>query len=328
MKKTNVVFVGGYGRSGSTIIDLLLNRVPGIVAVGELRHTFGRALGDNELCSCGKPFQSCNYWRMVLAEAFPEGIDRERTHHAMKHFNRMVSLPFLQFPSLMSAHLREDAKIYRETFAALYAAIAKVSGADVVVDSTKYPLHGWFLRTMPELNLSVMMLVRDPRAVAYSWQRRRLRPEVHWEKREMPRWSVFRSGLAWDMSNFLTALLRPGVRNYRVQRYEDFVADPAGELADIASFALGKPVKLPSKLFDEQPHIPHTIAGNPVRIGSEHVKVKDDDEWRNMPLYKRLIVDMVCFAGMLRHRYPFSIRKSAAASPLRTAGPSRSSYNS
>jgi len=328
VSKTKVVFVGGYGRSGSTIIDLLLNRVPGVVAVGELRHTFGRALGDNELCSCGKPFRDCDYWSKVLAEAFPGGIDRAEAHRVMKRFNRMVSLPFLQFPSLMTASMQRDAATYREKFADLYAAIAKVSGAEVVVDSTKYPLHGWFLRLMPELDLSVMMLVRDPRAVAFSWTRKRLRPEVHWEKREMPRWSVGRSGLAWNMSNTLTTMLRRSVKDYRVQRYEDFVADPAGELAAIASFSLGKPTKLPAKLFDEQPHVPHTIAGNPVRIGSEHVKVKDDDEWRTMPLYKRLIVDLVCFAGMIRYGYPFRVKKSVAASQPRTQQPSGSNYNS
>lgn len=307
MGKTKVVFVGGYGRSGSTIIDLLLNRVPGVVAVGEFRHLFGRALGDNELCSCGKPFRDCYYWARVLAEAFPEGIDPERVNHAMKRFNRVVSLPFLLFPALMTAHMREDAKIYREAFAALYGAILKISGAEVVLDSTKYPLHGWFLRTIPELELSVMLLVRDPRAVAYSWQRKRLRPEVHWEKREMPRWSVGRSALAWNMSNFLTALLRRSAKAYRVQYYEDFVDNPQGELAAIASFALGRPTAIRPKLFDKQPRVPHTIAGNPVRFGSEHVHIRHDDEWRSMAPYKRFIVDAICLPGMLCHGYPVRV---------------------
>jgi len=327
MSKTKVVFVGGYGRSGSTIIDLLLNRVPGIIAVGELRHTFGRALGDNELCSCSKPFRECEFWGAVLAEAFPDGVDRKRVYHAIKYFNHIVALPLLRFPNLMTSKMREDAQLYRETFAALYQAIAKVSGAKVIVDSTKYPVHGWFLRTIPELDLNVMMLVRDPRAVAYSWQRRRLRPEVHWEKREMPRHGIVRSGLAWNLSNILTVALRKTASAYRVERYEDFVADPAGELAAIASFSLGEPTNLPPTLFEKQPHVPHTIAGNPVRIGSEQVRVKDDNEWRTMPLVKRLMVDIVCLPGMLRYKYPLRIKKSAAASRLHTGEPSRSSYS-
>ncbi|HSX30375.1 MAG TPA: sulfotransferase [Candidatus Saccharimonadales bacterium] len=315
MKATKVMFVGGYGRSGSTIIDVLLNRVPGVVAVGEFRHLFGRALGDNELCSCTKPFRECDFWSKVLAEAFPDGVDRTQTQRAMKRFNRLVMVPFLRFPSLMTPGMRAEARIYRQAFAAAYAAVAKVSGAKVVVDSTKYPMHGWFIGTMPEIELKTMLLVRDPRAVAFSWERRRLRPEVWWEPREMPRHLAFMSAAAWDIFNALTAHMRFFSKSYRVERYEDFVADPAGELTDIASFALGTTIKLPAKLFEKQPHVPHTIAGNPVRIGSQQVKVKDDDEWRAMPTYKKLTVNAICLPAMIHYGYPLRSRQPPAHLP-------------
>lgn len=305
LKKTRVVFVGGYGRSGSTIIDLLLNRVPGIVAVGEFRHLFGRALGDNELCSCGKPFRVCEFWSKVLATAFPNGVKQEQAQEAVEYINRLVIVPQLAFPSLMTRKTRAYAKIYSETFEAAYRAVAKVSGASVVIDSTKYPVHGWFLQTLRSLNLQAMHLVRDPRAVAYSWERHRIRPEIHWEKREMPRHNVVRSALAWNTSNSLTEQLKGFVKSYRTQRYEDFVADPERELTDIASFALGTPTKLPKNLFERQSHTPHTIAGNPVRMGSEHVAVRSDDEWHTMPRYKQLLVDLLCFDGMRRYGYRF-----------------------
>ncbi len=303
-EKLNVVFVGGYGRSGSTIIDLLLNRVPGVIAVGEFRHLFGRALTDNELCSCGEKFQGCPFWKKVIKEAFPNGYDAVAIQRAVKRFNRLAMLPKIRREDHLNAEDVADAKLYREAFVAAYRAVAKVSGAEVVVDSTKYPVHGWFLSTMPEIDLKVMLLVRDPRAVAYSWQRKRLRPEIWWEDREMPRYSLARSGLAWDVSNRLTAGLEPFATDYRVQRYEDFIANPAAELADIASFALGKPVELPAGLFDRQPHVLHTIAGNPVRIGSERVKVKEDNEWKKMPTVGRLLVSGLCAPQMARYEYP------------------------
>ena len=296
--------MGGYGRSGSTIIDLLLNRVPGVVAVGEFRHLFGRALTDNELCSCGHKFHDCPLWSKVVKEAFPDGYDKERIQSVVKRFNRLVMLPKLRNESRLNGSERADLELYRSTFAAAYRAVAKVSGAKVVVDSTKYPMHGWVLKGMPELDLSVMLLVRDPRAVTYSWQRKRLRPEVWWEKREMPRHNAARSALAWNLSNSLTVDLEPYVHDYRIQRYEDFVEDPESELTDIASFALGKRISLPKTLFTKQPRLPHTIAGNPVRIGSEHVKVKADDEWRTMPLHDLLTVDALCAPGMIRYEYP------------------------
>jgi hypothetical protein len=308
LKKTRVVFVGGYGRSGSTIIDLLLNRVPGIVAVGEFRHLFGRALGDNELCSCSKPFRDCEFWSKVLTEAFPGDIKREQIQAAVKYINRLVILPQLAFPFLMTKATRNYAGIYAAAFEAAYQAVAKVSGASAIVDSTKYPVHGWFLRTLPSLDLRVMLLVRDPRAVAYSWERRRLRPEIHWERREMPRYNVVRSALAWNLSNDITARLKKHVSHYKIQCYEDFVANPTHELSSIASFTLGRTTSTPQDLFEKQPRTPHTIAGNPIRIGSEQVRIRDDDEWRIMPLHKRLLVDLFCLGGMRRYGYRLRIK--------------------
>ncbi|WP_420910932.1 sulfotransferase [Thermus thermophilus] len=37
-EKVKVVFIGGYGRSGSTLLDRMLGQVEGFVSVGELRH--------------------------------------------------------------------------------------------------------------------------------------------------------------------------------------------------------------------------------------------------------------------------------------------------
>jgi hypothetical protein len=306
---TRVLFVGGYGRSGSTILDILLDRFPGITAVGEFRHLFGRALGDNELCSCGAPFRECAYWTEVLTVAFPDGYDRKRIHAAVRAINRVVKAPALLHPSLQSASMRQHAAVYRDAFTAAYRAVATVSGASVVVDSTKYPLHGLFLRSVPSLDLSTMLLVRDPRAVAYSWTRHRLRPEVHWEEREMPRYRVSRSAFAWDLSNTLTRI-EMGDRPFRVQRYEDFVERPVEQLGEIASFALGRSVEVDQSLFETQPRVPHTIAGNPVRLGSETVTVRADLAWQEkMPAMKKQAVTVLCLPQM--HRYGYRINARA-----------------
>lgn len=303
-ERTRVLFVGGYGRSGSTVIDLLLDRVPGVTAVGEFRHLFGRALGDDELCSCGQPFGQCEQWRAVLDRAYPDGFDRERIQAAVRAVNRVVVSAPLRRPALMSAALREHVAVYREAFGAAYRAVAEVTGASVVVDSTKYPLHGMLVAGIPSVDLSVMLLVRDPRAVAYSWTRRKLRPEVHWERREMPRHHVVRSALAWNLSNQLTGLIDVPRERFRVQRYEDFVADPATEIAAIASHALGRPTKIEPAVFEAARRVPHTIAGNPVRIGSEHVRVTSDDAWRgDMSAAARGAVTACCLPLLRRYGY-------------------------
>jgi hypothetical protein len=298
--------VGGYGRSGSTILDMLLDRIPGITAVGEFRHLFGRALGDDELCSCGSPFNECEYWKAVIDHAFPHGFDRERVRHAMRAINRMVATPQVLHPALRTPSMRAHCRVYGEAFLAAYRAVLAVSEESVVVDSSKYPLHGLFLTSMPDVDLVGMLLVRDPRAVAHSWQRRRLRPEVHWERREMPRHSVLRSALAWNVSNRLTERIGKAGVDLRVQRYEDFVAKPLATLEEIASFALGeRGVRLTDAVFEADPGKPrHTIAGNPVRLGRGRVEVRPDIAWEaEMSPLKQAIVDICCVRQMRRFGY-------------------------
>jgi hypothetical protein len=298
------MFVGGYGRSGSTILDILLDRVPGITAVGEFRHLFGRALGDNELCSCGKPFNDCGYWGAVLAKAFPNGVDRKRVQNAVRAINKIAVTPQVLNTSMRTPKFREYAQIYSDAFSAAYRAVADISKASVIIDSTKYPIHGLFLSTLPDIDLVTMLLVRDPRAVAYSWERRKLRPEVHWEKREMPRHSVSRSALAWNLSNSLTKLLDKGDGRFRLQRYEYFLENPLGTINEIAAFALGKNIRVNKDIFTDTTAQSHSIAGNPVRMAGAGIQVRPDNEWKkHMSIRKKTLVTTLCAPQMRQLGY-------------------------
>lgn len=306
--KPAVLFVGGYGRSGSTVIDLELAAFPGIVPVGEFRHLFGRALGDNELCSCGEPFRDCPFWREVLSAAFPDGFDRSEMQETIATLNRLAALPTLRVDRLRNAAKRADIAHYGDAFAAAYRAVLDVTGAEVVVDSSKYPLHGAALAAADVVELKTMLLVRDPRAVAHSWERRRLRPEVHWEERYMPQHNVVRSALAWNLSNRLTTSIKS--RELRIQRYEDFAADPHAQIASIARFALGR-VSAPAPSAHSGAH---TIAGNPVRLSDSPLTITPDTKWMGeMGKGKQLVVASLCLLGMRRHGYPLTPRNSAPA---------------
>ncbi len=65
-----VVFVGGYARTGSTLLDRLLGQIDGFASFGELRHVWERNFRGNQLCGCGRPFRSCPFWNDVVEVAF------------------------------------------------------------------------------------------------------------------------------------------------------------------------------------------------------------------------------------------------------------------
>jgi hypothetical protein len=115
--------------------------------------------------------------------------------------------------------------------------VADVSGASVVVDSSKHASTAFLLRRAPGLDLRVVHLVRDSRGVAYSWAKRVQRPEVTGEGAEMPRYGAGRAAAKWLSYNSLFHLLAAtGVPTLPL-RYEQLVAEPSRSLGEIASFA-------------------------------------------------------------------------------------------
>lgn len=59
-KKITIIYIGGYGRSGSTLLDLILGHGGGL-SLGEVRYA-NRHITNNTDCSCGKPVNQCSVW--------------------------------------------------------------------------------------------------------------------------------------------------------------------------------------------------------------------------------------------------------------------------
>ena len=50
MTPVKVAFVSSWSRSGSTLLDLLLGRLPGFWSAGEIRYLWDRGLLEDQLC--------------------------------------------------------------------------------------------------------------------------------------------------------------------------------------------------------------------------------------------------------------------------------------
>ena len=61
-KTPSYVYISGYGRSGSTIVELLLGEIlPKSVTFGEVRYVHNE-YHSRDICSCGEARSSCQYW--------------------------------------------------------------------------------------------------------------------------------------------------------------------------------------------------------------------------------------------------------------------------
>src|ERR671939_1190741 len=90
-------FLGGLGRSGTTLLERMLGQLPGVCPLGEVVHLWQRDLVDDERCGCGTRFSACSFWRQVGAEAFGgwDRLDPRRILHLRDAVERTRHIPWL-----------------------------------------------------------------------------------------------------------------------------------------------------------------------------------------------------------------------------------------
>jgi len=304
-----VLFVGGLGRSGSTLLDRMLGELPEVCAVGEVVHLWERGVGNGERCGCGLPFSRCEFWLRVGKEAFDgwPNVDLERVAALRRRVDRTRHIPRMALPRL-SASVRADIAEYGDYYARVYRAVRTVSGCDLVVESSKHASLAFVLRWSRDVDLRALHLVRDSRGVAHSWFKQVRRPDVVDDGDEwMARCSPVKVSLQWDAQNAAFDLLAAtGVPVHR-ERYEDLVADPATVLGRTRAFA-GLPPD-PSALRFVQGsvvhlRVGHTVSGNPMRFAHGPVQLRVDDAWRTgLPAGRRRLVSALTIALRLRYGY-------------------------
>jgi hypothetical protein len=316
-----VVYIGGFGRSGSTLLAHLLDSQPGFCAVGELKFVWERGLKRNELCSCGTPFRSCGFWDSVGDRAFG-GWEALDVDEVLALRDRVVRHRFA--PALASARLSPDYRVDVDRYATLtrrlVGAVAAVSGCDTIVDSSKLPLDVLVLRRIPDVDARVVHLVRDSRGVAYSWAKRVVRPEVTDGVTYMGRHSARHTAIRWVFYNgFFHALARAGVRSV-VVRYEDLAVDPRREVERaLQGLGLRAPGGQLAALEDGRVQVGtlHQVGGNPMRFGDGPRRVQVDDVWRtSMPRRDRLVVTSLTWPLLARYGY---LSPTANGTPVRSA---------
>lgn len=299
-----VLFIAGAGRSGTTLLDLLLGQAEGVFSAGELHRYWDQIDADDATCGCGKSLRDCPVWREVearLAEA-DKPLDREGLREVYHH--RLRFRP----GQLADATVRNDEAMrdWARSMLELYAAVAATTGSSVIVDSSKEPQFARVLSRRRELDLYVVHVVRDPRGVAYSNARTTL---TAGSTNPFPRLRPLRSTTAWTARNgYVEAFLRRRLpRRLLTVRYEDVVEQPQRTLSQIADFigatAPGSLAADGMVRLGEN----HTVVGNPIRHVRRDLSIRLDDEWKTQMPPTRLATATVVAAPLLRrYGYPLS----------------------
>jgi hypothetical protein len=294
--KVKVIYIVGVGRSGSTLIGRTIAQSENIAFVGEAR-TLSTEISSR--CGCGKKVRKCRFWSPILDEVNVDAVQQARNEY------RVRDLVFGR-PTQIDVPLRQLAKYYR--------LIRRESDARVIVDSSSFPSYLLCLSESLGIDVRVLHLIRDPRAIAHSWWKRPLRENkknVKPTKRSYKSLrfeNPIRSSLIWVIWNYVAEKYKKWENRYYSMKYEKFCNKPKVEL-DRAMKKLGikeRPeweeggrICLPTQ---------HSLRGNPNRFEDGITKIEQRSDWREglSNLTKLLVSGLT---APLLSRYGYSFRK-------------------
>lgn len=277
MPSPKIVYLGGWGRSGSTLLCRALGEIDGWIAVGEMRSIWELGVIRNSTCGCGEPFHSCPFWKEVFERAFG-GFDPGLARRMIADTGRLHTWQLLFRRHRLDRMLESELDSYLDALERLYRAVADVSGARVIVDSSKMPAYAYALDRLPGFDLHLVHLVRDPRACTYSWMKRRKDQPFG----RMKSIGTVGNSVQWVQRNLaIRSAWQHRSDAYRLIRYEDFVEDPGTVLRGLAAFAGETEATLPF-LESRSIHLgtSHLAAGNPNRFEVGTIKLREETAWR------------------------------------------------
>jgi sulfotransferase family protein len=310
--RPRLLYIAGLGRSGSTLLDLVLGELEGAHSSGELRR-YWQAMaaapgeeGSEWLCGCGEPVRSCSFWRQV-GEASPLTDAPMSAAQAFAYQRRAVRLrpgPVRRLRKSVSDPERDG---YADMASRLIGAVTSASGAELVVDSSKRPEEAYLLAENTDVDLRLVHLVRDPRAVAHSRSRVKRTRQGAGPGDYFQRWHPAATAARWAVrAEFVDRMLRPllGSRCLLL-RYEDFTRDPVGSIRRVAALA---GLEQPEAPFASERTVTlgenHSLPGNPIRFTRGSLEIRADDAWRSeMPAGARRLVSALDFPWMRRYGY-------------------------
>ena len=275
----NVIYILSNGRSGSTLLDLLLGAHPRLWTLGEA-HMLPWEVRWGGPCGCGVPHQACDFWKGLLPllpledQEVPLELFRGDTPNGGGKVLRWAHLASFA-RGAASARWAGAAMRYGEAnrryFELVLEAARQHKGEQVncLIDASKDPYRLLWLESSGLFNIKVVHLYKDPRAFVFSMTKSML-PDA---TRKVARFTG-----RWMFENSLFSLMGKrtfGRRMYHL-RYERLASDPEQTLADLGGFlGLPMPVGLSQSFRTADTH---GVSGNKARWESSSVRL--DEKWK------------------------------------------------
>jgi len=321
---TQLAYILAASHSGSTLLSMLLASHPQVATVGEMKLS---SMGNitRYRCSCGEFIRKCRFWSRVKEGMARRGYDFDIADAGMDY--RAVDSRYAQWllgplhRGMLLESLRDGAlrisptwrrqlpKIHQRN-AALASTVGEITGAKVIVDSSKRALRLKYLLRNPELEVKVVRLIRDGRGAALTYmdtarfadaEDPSLRAGGTGGGRKHIKLTMAQAAYQWKASNEDAENVLRGLDKSRwiEVRYEELCEDTESTLRRLFQLLGVDPAKRPGNFRA----VEHHVVGNGMRLDSTS-DIRLDERWRKQ-LGEHDLTIFNNVAGQMNRRYRY-----------------------
>jgi len=284
-----LVYIASTGYSGSTLLESILGSNASVLNLGEIYK-----LSYWPVCSCGAPLRDCVFWQELerrlrqppdcggtrLQDWHIQGR-RSRARFESRLHDAFIALggpESLGFFGAISPEIRGFSDGCRRALT-LFENAAGMTGASVIVDSSKDPLLLKHFYALAPHKLRVIHLVRDARAVSHSFVKNFGRDGTAY----IAEGSGAQPTLAQAAEYWRTRNQKIRIASWRIPKeqrmvihYEDLCLKREESATALSRF-IGEKIVIPETIHLKQQH---SIAGNPMRQEEPSIQVRLSEGWR------------------------------------------------
>lgn len=255
-----IIYIASAGRSGSTLLDIVLGSKNGVLSTGELSFLTDPFVLKEQYCACSQKVSNCELWSKVLKE-WEERSDLGIVKYdnlVKKYFRNKSSLGLVLnylFPSNNFLQLIKDTRILLEI-------IEDISGVKTIVDSSKTAQRILLYRKLG-LDLTVIRLKREFKAVRSSVNKEFSKDLNKGIEKDYSPMKFHYVAIIWLLDTYLPLIFSLGLKLKKLS-YEKFVSQPHEQL----DWYIEEDEEFKRKLVNRGPFdSEHLVAGNRMRMG-------------------------------------------------------------
>jgi len=260
-----LIYIIGAGRSGTTVLDIMLGNVNGSISLGEINRFFKR---NGIPPKREKESKVYNFWINLKDQMLGSG------------FNDMLYLQKLSQQN--EYHLAFIKSIFKKcnteyvnAIVEQYDFIGQNTSQNVLIESSKYPVRALNLSNYldsDQFQIKYIYLKKDPEKVVKSFQKKNL---------EQPSKGFFMANLYYLIVNILCGItiriLKSKGHRVSTLRYEDLISTPKETLLKLGSDIDEDYSELIRKLIIKEPlNTGYVFDGNRIRL-KETLILRDSD---------------------------------------------------